>query len=353
MASKYRRVGSQYWWIKGRSETGAIFRHATKYRIGVGVETRACERHVAQLTVEEKNRGLVARDANAFDNWVPRFLEVSYANSPKTLIKYESSWRVIRKWMASTGITSPIHVQRDHATEYIAWRTSQKVPGLRGKRNVCRNSALLDLTIFRLIMYEALKRGYVASNPISKLRLKGDSAAEKPEFTPVQIEQLRQALVGRPEWMRISFEIALYQGCRFSETCVPLSDVNLKEGTITFRLKGGKRHTTKLNPALRPLFEKLIADGRETAFEMPVRNSTRDWSRLFRRLKMKGYSFHCLRVSAITALARAGINEQTAMRFIGHSSTEIHRVYQRLRVDDLSACVDAIGVHASAEDASV
>jgi hypothetical protein len=59
VASKYQRVGSQYWWLKFRDESGAIVRQATKYRIGVGVETRACERHVAQLTVEEKNPGLI------------------------------------------------------------------------------------------------------------------------------------------------------------------------------------------------------------------------------------------------------------------------------------------------------
>jgi integrase len=282
-----------------------------------------------------------------------RVLASPDANSPETLLKYQTCWSFLRRWLSDVGITSPTNVQRDHAYEYVTWRTAQKVVGLRGKRAVSRNSALFDITVFRIIMYEALNRGYVASNPISKLRLKGDRPREKPELTPVQIEQIREELKRWPEWMRTSFEIALHQGCRFSETCLPLSDVNLKEGTVTFRLKGGKRHTTTLHPALRPLMERLTAEGRVMTYEMPRVGTASDWSRLFRRLKMRGYSFHCLRVTAITQMARAGINEQTVMRFIGHSTQEIHRIYQRLRVDDLSACVEAIGRSSSeTQDAS-
>ena len=153
--------------------------------------------------------------------------------------------------------------------------------------------------------------------------------------------------------MRVSFEISLYQGCRFSETCLPLSDVNLKDGTITFTIKRGKRHTTKLHRALRPMFEKMIGEGRVFTYQMPERNSTRDWSRLFKRLKMPGYSFHCTRVTAITMLARSGkVNEQQAMAYIGHSHSEIHRIYQRLKPRDLSACEDAIDIRTLSESAA-
>lgn len=341
VASKYQRGGSRFWWVKFRDEGGVVRRQATKFRVGVAMDTRACAAHVASLTLQEKNRGLVARDAHAFERWTPEFLRVRYANSPRTLTKYEGSWRVLSRWLAGIGVTAPGHVRREFATQFMMWRTAQKVSWLKGKRLVCRNSALTDLTIFRLVMFEAMKRGYIAANPISKLGMKRDAAREKPELTPEQIATIRAALGGKPEWMRVSFEIAIHQGCRFAETCLPLERVNLRDGTITFRLKGGRMHTTKLHPALRPLFERMMAEGRKATFAMPSAMA-RDWSRFFKRIKMPGVSFHCTRVTCVTMLARAGVNEQQAMAYIGHSQSEIHRIYQRLRPRDLDLCVAAI-----------
>lgn len=350
MASKYERPRSPFWWINYRDKNGKIRREATEFRIGIGVETRACERRVALLTLQEADSLVVQRSDHAFSAWVPAFLRVNYANSPKTLTKYSGSWQIISTFLAARHVLAPLHVQRGHATEYMEWRTAQKLQGLKGKKTVCRNSALLDLTIFRVIMYEALKRGFIQTNPISKLRFKKDKAREKPELTGEQIQTVRAALLKKPAWMRVSFEIAIHQGCRFSETCLPLSQVNLADNQITFKIKGGRNHTTKLHPALRPLFAAMIERGQAATFSMPERNSTRDWSRLFKRLKMPGVSFHCTRVTVITQLARAGVNEQQAMAYIGHAGEAVHRIYQRLGANDLSACVQAILVPASREN---
>lgn len=341
MASKFQRPDSRFWWIKHRAESGAVVRKSSKYRVGIGIETRACEREVAQLTVQEKNRGLVNRSRHAFNEWVPGFLESTYANAPKTLVKYQSCWRALSCWMRSVGVHAPIHVQRHHAAEYVAWRTAKKVSELSGKRKVCRNSAIVDLVILRIIMYEAVKRSYIATNPIARLGLKLDRQREKPELTPMQIEQVREELKRSPEWMRTCFEVALLQGCRLAETSVPFSDVDMERETITFTIKRNRRHTTKLHPSLVPMLRSLVSRGYEKTCELP-RGASYEFHRLFKRLGMNGLSFHCLRVTAITRLARAGIPEGTALRFIGHSSSAIHRLYQRLQVSDLSACVAAL-----------
>jgi integrase len=142
--------------------------------------------------------------------------------------------------------------------------------------------------------------------------------------------------------MRISFEIAMHQGCRIKETSLPLEDVNLNTNEITFTIKRGARHTTALHPALKPMFEKLRANGQKRTFDWHG-NMSRDWARFFRRIGLKGYSFHCTRVTVVTRLARSGkVSEQQAMRFIGHANEPIHRIYQRLRTSDLKACLDAV-----------
>ena len=163
---------------------------------------------------------------------------------------------------------------------FLAWR--QKPPRDSGMRSVCLNSAILDTKVWRIIMFEAVAREYTMTNPCSRLQIAADDPEEKHEISAEEEILIRDLLKTQPEWMRISFEIAMHQGCRFSETCVPLKDVDLARNEITFTIKGGKRHKTTLIPALRPLFERLIAQGRETAFEMPDQRA-RPWHRFFHK----------------------------------------------------------------------
>ena len=73
--------------------------------------------------------------------------------------------------------------------------------------------------------------------------------------------------------MSTAFEIAIRQGCRFSETSFPLQDVNTKTNEITFTIKRGLRHTTALVPALKPLLAKMKKEGRKMTYEMPPQKS--------------------------------------------------------------------------------
>ena len=128
------------------------------------------------------------------------------------------------------------------------------------------------------------------------------------------------------------------------ETGIKVRYDNFDTNEITFTIKRGTRHTTALHPALKPMLKRLKATGQERTFDWHG-NMSRDWARLFRRIGLKGYSFHCTRVTVVTLLARSGnVSEQQAMRFIGHANEPIHRIYQRLRTSDLKACVDAVSV---------
>ena len=71
-------------------------------------------------------------------------------------------------------------------------------------------------------------------------------------------------------------------------------------------------------------------------YEMTAQRA-RNWHRFFRRIGLPHLSFHCTRVTVITRLARAGVPEQQAMRFIGHATLEVHRIYQKLKPGDLSS----------------
>lgn len=70
------------------------------------------------------------------------------------------------------------------------------------------------------------------------------------------------------------------------------------------------------------------------------------WTRFFKRHGLsKRYSFlcsHCFRVTAVTRLARANVSEAKAMRYVGHASEDIHRIYMRLQATDVAECCHAL-----------
>lgn len=52
--------------------------------------------------------------------------------------------------------------------------------------------------------------------------------------------------------------------------------------------------------------------------------------------------FHCTRVTVITKMARAGVPMAVAMAYVLHSSSLVHKIYQRLGIADLGSAVAAI-----------
>ena len=115
---------------------------------------------------------------------------------------------------------------------------------------------------------------------------------------------------------------------------------------ITFDVKGGKTFTTKLHDGLVPLISRLKTEGRERTFDL-CSQAGREWTRFFRKIGLKHLCFHCTRVTVITRLCRANVSESQAMRFVGHASETIHRIYQRLRAEDVGACVSALRIPSS------
>lgn len=334
MASIYRRDRSPYWWIKFRDSGGKIRYESTGYRIGIGSETAKARQLKAKRTQEEADTARVS-NSEYFDRWVVAFLETRCGRQPNTLTKYRQAWNAISTFLESKDVHRPRQLKREHVMEYLNWR--QHPPKDSGFRPVCLNSALLDIRIWRIIMFEAIAREFATGNPCSKLGITPDRPKDKHEITPKEEALIREKLKTQPPWMSIAFEIAIRQGCRFSETSLPLTDVNTRTNEITFTIKGGRRHTTALVPALRPLFSKMKEEGRQMTYDMPAQKA-RNWHRFFRRIGLPHLSFHCTRVTVITRLARAGVPEQQTMRFIGHSTLEVHRIYQKLKPGDLSQC---------------
>ena len=291
--------------------------------------------------------------------WVVRFLEQRYRRSPLSLSRYLTSWRVWEKYLTKEKIMGPRGVSFQTIRDFLDWRTGPEQEKRSGKR-VSHNTAMTDIEGFRLIMGEAVRRGWRTDNPCRELGISRDPAKEKVEIMDDEMATIIAALdkfvAERPhkDWMRISWEIARWQGCRLSETQFDIRrHVNFDEDTIWFRGKGGVEIHTSLSPQLKPYLQKMLASGRTFTCKFPRMGvgaagaASKFFRQFFDELGLPHISFHCTRVTVITKLIRADVPLAQVMAFIGHADEEVNRIYRKLKPRDLRAVPLALSYGAS------
>lgn len=285
-----------------------------------------------------------------WENWVAGFLDDKYPKITryKTWQRYTYAWSQWQQFLHEKQIRVPRALDYNVVLEFVKWRSSQVKPS--SGKIVSKNTALCDVRCMSTVMREALRRNYHTFNPCEKLGIEKDRAKEKREMTDDEIAKIREALKTRPDWMRISFEIAIHQGCRLSETALNWSDVDLDRRTITFRGKGrnGAPHifTTALHPHLKEFFLTLRTTGVTENSPIVILPSmaAKEFHYFFRTIGLRWLCFHCTRVTVVTRLARAGVPIRQAMAYVGHSSEIVNKLYTKLSAPDLSGAVAALKV---------
>ena len=340
MASLYERKNSPFLWIKYKDESGVQKAHTTGLRRDIPAQKRK-----AQVLLNQKRlielKSEKGRSGDSWNEWVIDFLESTYDKRPATLERYKISWQSLSAYLAEQKVSRPLQLTFRHCELYLPWRIAGQ-PQL-GVYKCGHNTARYDLKVLHLICKYAMKRGFIDNNPASALGISKQKPREKPELTDEDIALIRGQLVAlkMPEWMKTSFEIAIHQGCRLAETSIPFTRIDLKKKTILFKAKGDRDFSAPIHPKLQPLLQKLNEKRLSATCVLPPMPS-KHWWRFFKNigLHQKGVSFHCTRVTVITRLIRAGRPENVVKKIVNHASTEVHRIYQRLSVDDVRGALD-------------
>lgn len=339
MASLYRKLRSPFWFIQFVDAHGTRRNKSTGLRAddpGQTVQARALR---AQMEAKELSR-IALPQGGGWDSWVPQFLE-RHSQAPRTLERYQDAWKWIALWLQSRKFHSPREVSYRLALEYLDWRTTYRK---KSGRTVGRNTAIFELKTLALIMGEAVRLGHADTNPLVSLKLRRDKPARKPELTDADVVAIRTALTQEPEWMQVAFDIALHTGCRLRETRIPMTCVDFDEGKLTFPSpKGGvdRAFSIPMPTALRALLERLQAFRRTHTLDFPFQPSRR-WQQFFIKIKKPHLCFHCLRVTYVNRLRRAGVPREAAMRLVNHSSDLVHQIYQREKIQDVQQWRDAV-----------
>ncbi|HZZ57931.1 MAG TPA: site-specific integrase [Opitutaceae bacterium] len=356
-ASIYSRKGSPYFYVSYFSVDRLKRVHeATPWRTDTASGRRNAERYLAEKI--RLAQLLVGSHGDGWAAWVRLFLQERYGRSPTTFQRYENAWKNISTYLLQEKVTRPAHFTYSHVAGYMTWRTAQRRH--RGTL-ISRNTARQEIKLMSVIMAEAVRREFTFANPCARLPFPKEEPAEKPEITPAQERLIRQLLAEKEgqlpiteRWMTVSFEIAIHQGCRLTETQIPLERIDIAGRRVQFYGKGRngskKVFTTLLHDGLVPLMQELRTAGATQTCTLP-RMAAKDWHFFFKgRPELANLCFHCTRVTVITRLARAGVPISKAMRFVGHASQSVHRIYQRLTAEDLGECVSALGGSNSPSD---
>ncbi len=340
MASLYRKKNSPFWFIQFIDADGTRRNRSTGFRADNQAETVRARTLRAQTEAKELNRNAGEINGSSWDIWVTQYLE-RHCESPSTLQRYLGNWQWLAFWLQERHLHSPRAITYRNALDYIEWRTTYKK---RTGKTVGRNTAIMELKMLAMIMGEAVRLGHAEANPLVSLKLRRDKAAKKPELTDKEVAEIREALKEEPEWMQIAFDISLHTGCRLRETHLPLACIDFKEDKITFPSpKGGEERafSVPMPTALRSLFERLRKTKRKFTLEFPFQPSRR-WQQFFIKIKKTHLTFHCLRVTYVNRLRRAGVPREAAMRLVNHSSELVHQIYQQEKVEDVVQYRDAV-----------
>lgn len=305
----------------------------------------------AYAFAREKSKSGVAhrgsRDLSEWHNWVLPWLTMRFAFQKKTLSNYLGAWKFLSVYLHENQVRVPRALNYQHVVGFVLWREQQVK---RSGRRPGRNTALHNVKTLSRVMGEAVRRGFATGNPC--LRITNDvpkaPVKPKPAYNDEQVALVRAALQprmlkGEPEdWMPIAFEIALWQGCRFSATQVPMEKINFAAGEIEFHEKGDKFLTVPIHPQLRPLLERLRDEGRAVTCKLPT-HASRYFTEKMKQLGLP-HTFHCTRVTVISRLGEGGVPEQLAMAYVGHSSWAVHKGYhfKRIRPVAAAACHQAL-----------
>jgi len=340
MASIYHKKGSPFWFVQFIDDQGQRRNKSTPYRTDSPSDTVKARTLRATMEAKELTRSGGALDEGGWEKWVLPYLE-RHCESPRTLQRYAGNWQWLALWLQEKRYHSPRAITYRNALEYIDWRsTYRKKTG----KTVGKNTAIMELKLLAMIMGEAVRLGHADANPLASLKLKRDKPAKKPELTDDEIIVIQKALKTEPEWMQTAFAISLHTGCRLRETRIPMSCLDFKEDKVTFPSpKGGENRafSIPMPTALRPMFERMVKAKQKFTLEFPFQPSRR-WQQFFIVIKKPHLTFHCLRVTYVNRLRRAGVPREAAMRLVNHSSELIHQIYQRERVDDVAQWRDAV-----------
>ena len=231
--------------------------------------------------------------------------------------------------------------------------TAKDVEDFRQERGKSRAVATVnvDHNILKHMLKQAMRRDLLTRNVASLV------AAPKPKNARSRVlepEEWNRLSTAAPEWFKPVLLTGYYTGMRLEEILGLTWDrVDLEKSRIFLPgalTKNGEAREVPLTPVLKHTLQRLREQGGVTrisglVFEKKgrkVNHTYRVVGLLCEEQKILNFVFHDLRHCAVTNLADAGVDTETIMKIVGHSSVEMFLRYRTITAEKLDAAMTRV-----------
>jgi integrase len=202
----------------------------------------------------------------------------------------------------------------------------------------------VDHNILKHMLKHAMKRDLLTRNVACLVASPKPKNARDRVLT--QDEWLR-LYEGAPDWFKPILLTGYHTGMRLEEILTLTWDrVDLEKGRIFLPgslTKTKQDRTVPLTPTLRRTFQELREQGgviriQGLVFEKVGKKHNHTYrvvQRICNAQEIENFIFHDLRHCAVTNLADAGVDTETIMKIVGHSSVEMFLRYRTIKAEKL------------------
>ena len=231
--------------------------------------------------------------------------------------------------------------------------TAKDVEAFRQGRGRDRAVATVnvDHNYLKHMLKQAMRRDLVTRNVASLVATPKPKNARSRVLRPEEWSRLYGAA---PAWFKPVLLTGYHTGMRLREILTLTWDrLDLEKGRIFLPghlTKTGQERLVPITPILKREFQRLRElDGVTRIQGLIFQNNRRKLShtstevkRLCKEQKIDDFVFHDLRHCAVTNLADSGVDAETIMKIVGHSSAEMFLRYRTIKAEKLDAAMSRL-----------
>ena len=189
-----------------------------------------------------------------------------------------------------------------------------------------------DLSVLRRVLYWGVEEGYLAANPLGRLRMERERRTKRPVLS-LREEQL--LLAAAPPHLQRIILCALHTGMRRGEILSQrFEDIDFDNRILHVTHSKTPEGEAREIPLTNRLYALLCAirQHRGPVFTYqgdPIRIVKTTWASSLRRSGIRHFRFHDLRHTANTRMMLAGVLQEVRREILGHSSQRSRDVNDR------------------------
>lgn len=344
---------------------------------GVASELAAAARAVAEGAAKGWNR----RKAIQVVNDLERAAGLPVSTIDHTWNEVQASWAKIRE---ANVKPETMDLYRRYLGKFQAWlgpRAEQSIELIT--EDDCQrfyqslldgglipSSARLVTNTVKDVFDRAQSKGWIQGNPVELIEKSPDQSAKvvKEPYTSDEIKALLTTAAKWPEtgdeWVTMIL-LGICLGPRIAD-CAKLGQQHLdtkgRVWVLHYTPKKTERHGTRVEvPVVEPLRSRLkaVIEKAEGLFFCPTLAKSQKLSEIFAKIVKKAgikqvvtknavtggerrsKTFHSLRHSLPTWMKAAGVDEETRMKIVGHTSKDVHAGYTHHEMEALEKALTA------------